>query len=311
MQNPASPRLPERCGTGNDGLRPVGRVASRTLGSLVGAPACGVRQSAGALQEAERGAKRRGEGQETHDAGKDAGAPRRFAYAGVVGRCASLWSAPVIWRFGVERNEGRRARRRAGNARCRQGCRRSRALRADRGRWLVRQLVECASPLALWGEAERGAKRRGEGQETHDAGRDAGAPRRCAHAGVVDWCASVWSAPVLWRFGGKRSEGRKGGARGRKRRLPARMPALPGASHGPGKGRTVTGPRVAAPPLSDVRDSVARDVGGLPAAGGARRLTRPLTPPPAPLGWGCMKLRGPNVRGWRAGKYYFTGRSRV
>ncbi len=83
--------------------------------------------------------------------------------AGVVALCASLWSAPVLWRF--RWGSGARGEIAARGRRCKsgRGLPHSKTLRARRGHRAVRQLVECASPLALW-VGRRGAGRdRGKG----------------------------------------------------------------------------------------------------------------------------------------------------
>ncbi len=59
----------------------------------------------------------------------------------------------------------------------------SKTLRDVRGRWKVRQVLDCASPLALWRRAREGTA----GETWHQSS-----------------LTYIWTAPVLWRFGNER-----------------------------------------------------------------------------------------------------------
>src|SRR6266545_4642343 len=80
----------------------------------------------------------------------------------------------------------------------------SKTLRDSQGRWELRQVLECASPLALWHRtlerqtAKRGRDRREVLRKAVEGYRS---PRRFATPRAAGNSARSWSAPVLWRFG--------------------------------------------------------------------------------------------------------------
>src|SRR6266567_2205043 len=95
-------------------------------------------------------------GRRTPQVGKaveDYRSPRRFATIKAAGKSARSWSAPVLWRFGLgiglatgESSSQVYAR----SAKSGRGLPQSKTLRDDRGRRQVRQVLDCASPLALY-----------------------------------------------------------------------------------------------------------------------------------------------------------------
>src|SRR5438876_11869950 len=79
--------------------------------------------------------------------------PRRFATIKAAGKSARSWTAPVLWRFGSGSRRTRPKPQRSAHATGRKsgrGLPQSKTLRDRRRRWEIRQVLECASPLALF-----------------------------------------------------------------------------------------------------------------------------------------------------------------
>src|SRR5947207_2051889 len=80
----------------------------------------------------------------------------------------------------------------------------SKTLRDRRGRREVRQVLDCASPLALClcaGDGRRGKLSLDFFTLAGKAVEDYRSPRRFATAEAAEKSARFWTAPVLWRFG--------------------------------------------------------------------------------------------------------------